>query len=531
MCEQEQRNRHLNRPDVELLEEIVTQQNEDAFRVLVSRYRQRVYGMCFRILRNTHDAEDATQATFGILTRNAGEIRERKAVASWLCGVAYRESLKLLRQNQRWNTEELCEQHAYTSDDPLNKLAVRHRWRILDEELECLAAKYRDPIVMHYLGGMKLSQIADEMNLSLGVIQGRLRRGRKRLRLRLLQRGIAFGGFLALLGASRVEADAVSYDEPAAYPEWDACPNEPMATGGSYFHYVHSLFSTSVACLLLAFVSAGVLASLIALTFRDNPSSTELTLDPSADVSLETSEVIGQVVEIREQPSNREATISLTKGHSIAIAVVCEKKSAAAEYQQLLEENGFSVDLVEAIDLASTKLSSYSLIIVSGDLENGSFDLAKQEITEVNKPVLALGVQGYRFLGSLKLRIGAPKGMANHCSHVLVSDQLIRSKPDGGQLRLNADGSGVFCVEIGMSAVDPFLERGEITLIGGDAGEGLCTHYPIISQGKYTLWGFSAPAEQMSIHLGDLLVETCRYLTSGEPKGMERTPANLGHWD
>jgi RNA polymerase sigma-70 factor (ECF subfamily) len=74
--------------DGQLLESFVVRREETAFEALLHRHGPMVLGVCQRILRNVHDAEDAFQATFLVLARKASSVMPREMVGHWLYGVA-----------------------------------------------------------------------------------------------------------------------------------------------------------------------------------------------------------------------------------------------------------------------------------------------------------------------------------------------------------------------------------------------------------------------------------------------------------
>src|SRR4051812_12175175 len=63
--------------DSELLLRFVDRRDPAAFESLVQRHGAMVLGVCTRILRDSHDAEDAFQATFLVLARKAGSVVPR----------------------------------------------------------------------------------------------------------------------------------------------------------------------------------------------------------------------------------------------------------------------------------------------------------------------------------------------------------------------------------------------------------------------------------------------------------------------
>ena len=140
--------------DRELLDRFAADRDEAAFAALVERHGPMVLGVCRRILRNAHDAEDACQAAFLVLARKAGSVRQRDALAGWLQGVAYRVARRLRADIGRRDARQ-----ARTVPVPEPDAAAEATWRevraVLDEELTRLPEGYRAALarLMPILGG------------------------------------------------------------------------------------------------------------------------------------------------------------------------------------------------------------------------------------------------------------------------------------------------------------------------------------------------------------------------------------------
>jgi RNA polymerase sigma factor (sigma-70 family) len=186
--------------DAELLRRFIAAREEAAFAALVCRHGAMVFGVCRRLLDNLHDAEDAFQATFLVLARQAATIRKRDAVASWLYGVASRVARKARAMAVRRRTEGKPVDD-FSSSDPVTEAAWRELRPVIDEELNRLPEKYRAPIVLCYLEGRTNDEAARLLGWTKGTVSGRLARARDLLRPRLTRRGLAIpvGGLTALL--------------------------------------------------------------------------------------------------------------------------------------------------------------------------------------------------------------------------------------------------------------------------------------------------------------------------------------------
>ena len=87
--------------DQQLLKRYADSRCEDAFAVLVERHASLVLSVCRRHLPTEQDAEDAFQATFLILVRQAAAVRWRKSVGPWLYTVATKVTMNVRRATVR----------------------------------------------------------------------------------------------------------------------------------------------------------------------------------------------------------------------------------------------------------------------------------------------------------------------------------------------------------------------------------------------------------------------------------------------
>jgi RNA polymerase sigma factor (sigma-70 family) len=149
-----------------------------------------VLGVCQRVLHNAHDAEDAFQATFLVLARKGRSIKRRQALGSWLYGVAYRVALKARADAARRRRHERRAANR-VEDQPGPEPARDEVRRVLDDEVNRLPDKYRQPIVLCYFEGKTYQEAARLLGWPAGTTSVRLARARELLRKRLAVRGLA----------------------------------------------------------------------------------------------------------------------------------------------------------------------------------------------------------------------------------------------------------------------------------------------------------------------------------------------------
>jgi RNA polymerase sigma factor (sigma-70 family) len=181
--------------DAQLLQRFAADREETAFAALVERHGRLVLGVCRQVLRHEQDAEDAFQATFLVLARQAASIHRSEAVGSWLYRVAYRIAVKAGVDMAKRRAREREVGNRLPKEAP-SDTGWRELQEVLQEELTRLPTQYRAPFVLCCLEGRSGAEAAALLGWKEGTVTGRLTRARQMLQQRLARRGVALTAVL-----------------------------------------------------------------------------------------------------------------------------------------------------------------------------------------------------------------------------------------------------------------------------------------------------------------------------------------------
>jgi RNA polymerase sigma-70 factor, ECF subfamily len=168
---------------------------------LVGAYQGPVYNLCYRMLGNAAEAEDAAQETFVRMYTKLHTYKPERKLSSWVLSIASHYCIDRLRRRRGpWLSldEEpiamtLPSRQRGPEDSALRAEARSEVQRILDE----LAPAYRIPLILRYWYDLSYSEIADALGLTVQAVKSRLHRAR----LYMVQKAPA-GSVLAMAPAA-----------------------------------------------------------------------------------------------------------------------------------------------------------------------------------------------------------------------------------------------------------------------------------------------------------------------------------------
>ena len=174
----------------------IHQGDREAYRLLVDRYRDRVYGVLVRMTADQDLAEELSQDAFVKAYRSLDAFRGDSAFGTWVVQIAIHGARDHFRRRRRdhlhgvISLEDYMDQASSTRElpaddrqiDALSRLQLDETTRRLERELADLPAPYREVFVLKHVEGWSFEDIAASTGDSVGSLKVRAHRARRMLR-------------------------------------------------------------------------------------------------------------------------------------------------------------------------------------------------------------------------------------------------------------------------------------------------------------------------------------------------------------
>ncbi|MBQ4087979.1 MAG: sigma-70 family RNA polymerase sigma factor [Clostridia bacterium] len=167
----------------------------DAFSQLVSLYEKRVVNFAYRMLKDTHEAEDAAQEAFLRAWKHINSFRPEASFHTWILSIVNRICLDILRKKKRTGEQthisihqapegedEYAIQIEDTAPGPDEVYRQKTAMQLVEQAIGELSEEHRAVILMRDINGLEYDEIAKATGASLGTVKSRLNRARMALR-------------------------------------------------------------------------------------------------------------------------------------------------------------------------------------------------------------------------------------------------------------------------------------------------------------------------------------------------------------
>lgn len=157
-----------------------------AFSRLVEIYQKPVYNLCYRMLGNAGDAEDAAQEAFLRAYKSLHHYDPKRSFPTWLLSIASHHCIDQIRKRRFTSYSIDDDDYAWLEPpdpgpDPESTLSLREKQAQVQTMLKELSPKDRSAVVMRYWYNYSYEEIAEALSMTVSAVKSRLHRARKEL--------------------------------------------------------------------------------------------------------------------------------------------------------------------------------------------------------------------------------------------------------------------------------------------------------------------------------------------------------------
>jgi len=159
--------------------------DSNAFAVLVDRYKDLVYTLAIRMVKNKEEAEEVAQDTFIKAYKSLAKFKGESKFSTWIYKVAYNTSLDQLKKIKRqYNTvaiDAYTEHQVKTIDNALDKIEEQEKQQAIKACLDLLPGEDSFLLTLYYFEELSLDEISKVIGLKPNNVKVKLFRCRKKL--------------------------------------------------------------------------------------------------------------------------------------------------------------------------------------------------------------------------------------------------------------------------------------------------------------------------------------------------------------
>ena len=164
----------------------------NAFSVLVNRYKDLVFTLSLRVLKNREEAEEVAQDTFIKAYKSLSKFKGDSKFSTWIYKIAYNTSLDRIKKNKKHINDvainEFTEHQVKTIDNALSKLEQTEQEQAIQDCIALLPGEDSFLLTLYYFEELSLDEISETVGLKPNNVKVKLFRSRKKLATILKQR-------------------------------------------------------------------------------------------------------------------------------------------------------------------------------------------------------------------------------------------------------------------------------------------------------------------------------------------------------
>lgn len=157
----------------------------NAFSILIEKYKDLVFSLAIKIVKNREEAEEVAQDSFIKAYKSLSRFKGDSKFSTWLYKITFNNCMDVVKKKERnYNKveiNEVTENKIHSVENTLDLIERKERAKIIESCLNLLPEEERTILWLFYFQENSLKEIVNIMSLSEANVKVKLHRARKRL--------------------------------------------------------------------------------------------------------------------------------------------------------------------------------------------------------------------------------------------------------------------------------------------------------------------------------------------------------------